>query len=140
KPPAPPMTPAKLPDALVRVSVLVPRATLPEPDKVLMNAPELVPEISKVPLSTTPLDEAMLPAPASASVPPEMVVAPVYVLTPDRVSVPAVSVTPPLPPIEPAKLPAALVSVSVLVPSATLPDPDSVLIEVPDAAMPAMSN
>ena len=76
-PPLPPIAPEKAVEALVRVSVCAPRATLPEPDRVLIEAPDVVPEISKMPLSVTPLDEAILPVPVSASVPPLIVVAPV---------------------------------------------------------------
>ena len=76
-PPLPPIEPAKLPEALVRVSVLVPSATLPEPDSDLIDvlAPE-TPETSNTLLATTPLEFAMLPAPVRASVPAEMVVRP----------------------------------------------------------------
>jgi hypothetical protein len=43
-----------------------------------MDVPLVVPEMSNVPLSTTPLDAAMLPEPAMASVPvPAIRVAPV---------------------------------------------------------------
>ena len=78
-PPAPPMTPLKVPFgppwALVRVSVWPPSATEPVPFKVVMLAPAVVPEMSNVPLSVTPeLDApkelAMLPVPLRARVAP----------------------------------------------------------------------
>ena len=61
----------------VAVSVWLPKATVPLPDSVVIDAPALVLEISNVPLSLTPLDVAMLPLPDSARVPDEIVVAPV---------------------------------------------------------------
>ena len=69
-------------DAFDKVSVWPPSLTeLPAtPDSVVTVAPDVVPEISKVApaLATlTPLDDAMLPMPESASVPALMVVAPV---------------------------------------------------------------
>ena len=78
RPPVPPMIPAKVSLAAVSVRVLVPSVTAPLPDNVLIEAPAVVPEISKVPLSATPLEAAILPEPVSASVEPElMLLAPV---------------------------------------------------------------
>ena len=78
-PPVPPIAPEKVPVPDVSVSVLPPSVTVPEPESVVIDSPPLAAEISNVPpLSTTPLDEAIAPAPDSASVSPEpMVVAPV---------------------------------------------------------------
>ena len=60
-------------------NLLLPKVTTPTPapllDKVLIDAPALVPEISKVPLAATPLEFAMLPVPVNASV----VLAPIVV-------------------------------------------------------------
>ncbi|KQV36726.1 hypothetical protein ASC93_20995 [Massilia sp. Root335] len=56
--------------ALVRVRVWPPSSTAPEPDSDWICAPLSVAAMSKTPLSFTPLDRAMLPEPASASVPP----------------------------------------------------------------------
>ncbi len=64
-PPAPWMEPPKSPSAPVRVSVLAPRNTWPAPPSVLTCAPEVVAEMSKIPLSCTPADWAMEPPPAS---------------------------------------------------------------------------
>ncbi len=76
-PPPPLMAPEKLPEALAKVSVLAPRATLPEPDRVWTEVPAPdTPEMSNAPLATTPLELAMLPAPDSASVPAVIVVRP----------------------------------------------------------------
>ena len=74
--------PAKDPEALARVSVLLPRMTelLAVPARDIIVAPDVVPEMLNVPeeLATfTPLDDAMLPVPVNARVPPLIVVAPV---------------------------------------------------------------
>ena len=53
------------------------RVTAPLPERLLIVAPLLVPEMSKVPLAVTPLDAATLPLPLSASVPPLITVPPV---------------------------------------------------------------
>ena len=75
------ITPLKVVLALLSVRVWAPSLTLPTPapllDKVLIDAPALVPEISKVPLAATLLEVAMLPVPLKAKVPPLMVVVPV---------------------------------------------------------------
>jgi hypothetical protein len=58
--------------------VLTPSVTPPDPERVVIVVPPLVkPEISKVPLSATTLDEAIEPVPERASVPASIVVAPV---------------------------------------------------------------
>ena len=66
------ITPLKVVLALLSVRVWAPSLTLPTPapllDKVLIDAPALVPEISKVPLAATLLEVAMLPVPVNASV------------------------------------------------------------------------
>ena len=67
---------------------LVPKVTVPAPDKVTIDAPEVVPEISNVPLAATLDEDAIAPEVLSAKVPKEIVVVPVYVLAPDNVSVP----------------------------------------------------
>ena len=75
------ITPLKVVLALLSVRVWAPSLTLPTPapllDKVLIDAPALVPEISKVPLAATLLEVAILPLPLKAKVPPLMVVVPV---------------------------------------------------------------
>ena len=73
----PVIPPANVPLALVRVSALLPSATVPVPVSALMEAPLVVAEMSNVPASATPDEEAIAPEPDSASVPPLMVVAPV---------------------------------------------------------------
>ena len=108
---------------------------MPLPDSVTIEAPEVVPEISNVPLSTTSLEPAIEPVPDSASVSPEPmeVVAPPKVFETQSVSVPVPStVRPPLPLITPEKIVLAFVSVSVSLPKSTAPSPDSVTIEAPE--------
>lgn len=112
---------------------------MPEPVSALIVAPDVVPEISKVPLFTTPLEAAMLPAPDSASVPPPIVVAPVKPLTPDSVCAPPLTVRPPVPPIVPLNVPAAFASVSVRPPRATMPEPVNALMVAPEV-VPEISN
>jgi hypothetical protein len=68
-------------DAFDKVSVLPPSTTelLATPASVVMVDPVVVAEMSKVPAALTmftPLEDAMLPLPVSASVPPLIVVAP----------------------------------------------------------------
>ena len=76
--PLPPMVPAKVPLALTRASVLLPRSTLPLPDRLWIAAPALAAAMLKAPLSITLPDAAMLPLPDSARVAPlPIVVAPV---------------------------------------------------------------
>ncbi len=81
----------------------------------------------------------MLPLPVSASVPPLIVVAPLYVWLPVSVCVPAFSVIPPVPPIEPAYVPAAFVRVSVREPRVVTPAPVRAWTEAP-AVAPEISN
>ena len=76
---SPLITPAKVVLAFEIVSVFAPKRTEPAlvPAKVVTVAPEVVPLISNIALSVR-LDElAIEPAPVSARIPPEMVVAPV---------------------------------------------------------------
>ena len=78
RPPVPPMTPPKVVEPAVIVSVCAPSETPPVPDRVLIDAPAEVPEMSNVPLSATPEEVAMLPVPMRARVAPLlMLVAPV---------------------------------------------------------------
>ena len=78
RPPLPLITPEKVLEALVSVSVLLPRTTLPAPESVWTEAPLVVPAMLKLPASATPEEKAIDPVPLSASVVPEpMVVAPV---------------------------------------------------------------
>ena len=65
-----------------------PRLTPPAPDNVAIEVPDEPPLISNVPVAETPLDDAIDPTPDKASVPALIVVEPVYVFKPDRVSVP----------------------------------------------------
>ena len=74
--PSPLITPDKMPVASVMVSVLMPNALVPLPDKVLTLAPELVALMSKLLLLITPLEVAIVPSPDKAKVPAVMVVAP----------------------------------------------------------------
>ena len=79
-PPAPAssITPAKVVEPLLMVSVWVPSVTPPAPDSVVIAVPVPdVPEISKVPSAATPLESLMLPLPESARVPAVIVVRPV---------------------------------------------------------------
>ncbi len=83
---------------------------------------------------TEPLWPAV-PSPSTRAAPAAMVVEPVKVLAPVRVSVPAEMVrAPPWPPspITPEKVPPAAVRVRVLEPRSTTPIPDSDLIKAPD--------
>ena len=76
-PPVPLITPPYEPEDVVSVKVCVPSLTPPVFVRVLMLAPEEVALMSRVPLSSTLLEVAMLPLPDKARVPAEMVVAPV---------------------------------------------------------------
>ena len=72
------MPPENVPDAVVSVKDLPPSVTAPPPDKLVIEAPIVLPEISNVPLSATPDDDAIAPLPFNASVAPELIdVAPV---------------------------------------------------------------
>jgi len=93
---------------LESVSDLPPKLTPVPTDELPVSetiaAPVVVAEISKIPdpLCVTPLEVAMAPVPDKASVPPLIVVAPVYVFAPDNVRVPAVNTRlPSVPPMEP---------------------------------------
>ncbi len=57
------MTPAKVSDAAVKVRVLPPSATVPAPKRLLIDAPLVAPEMSKVPSTSTREDWAIEPAP-----------------------------------------------------------------------------
>jgi hypothetical protein len=72
--PAPPITPEKVSLAAVSVKVFEPNVTTPDPLSVSMLAAEVVPLMSKVPASATPLDVAMEPDPVSARVEPALIV------------------------------------------------------------------
>ena len=75
----PEITPAKVSAALVMVRVLLPNTTEPEllPDRPMMEAPEVVPLISKVALLIRLLEVAMEPVPVKDRVPADTVVLPV---------------------------------------------------------------
>ena len=64
------MLPVNVVDAPVKLSIFVPRATLPLPLRFCTVAPLLVAEMSSVPLSSTLVELAMLPLPPRASVAP----------------------------------------------------------------------
>ncbi len=83
-PPVPPkrppsaITPEKVPEALVSVSVCAPSEATPAPSSVVIEVPAAVPDMSKVPLSMTSAELEIEPAPVSASKPAaSMVVVPV---------------------------------------------------------------
>ena len=61
---------------LVIVKVLPAILTPPAPDKVVIEAPEVTALMSKVPVTATPVELAMLPEPDKAKVPALMVVVP----------------------------------------------------------------
>src|ERR1700690_1931585 len=101
------MTPPNVPEAFDSPSVLLPSATAPLPERLLIVVLKVVrPAIENTPLSLTPLDAEIEPLPASARVPLDIVVAPeiwkllaivkFVPLTNDRV-VPAASDTMPEP-------------------------------------------
>ena len=77
-PPIPEIVPEKVVDALVRVSVLLPSATLPLPLSVMIEAPEPVAEMLNVPgpATLTSLESSMFPLPESANVPALIAVSP----------------------------------------------------------------
>ena len=70
-PPEPLIPPEKVVEALVRVRVSPPRATTPEPDRVMIDAPALVPEMSKTPLTSTSEESAIEPVPVNAKPAPD---------------------------------------------------------------------
>ena len=74
------ITPLNVPLALVRVNAFEPSLMLPIPtslDRVLIDVPVVVPDISNEALLITPLEARMLPAPVIAKVPTVIVVEPV---------------------------------------------------------------
>ena len=73
-PPVPSIAPENVPLAFDSVRVLAPSATAPLPDRLAIEVPPFRPEMSNLPLSARPLDEAIVPAPDSASVAPELIV------------------------------------------------------------------
>ena len=78
-PPAPPsrMVPAKVPLALVKVSVLAPRFTAPKilvPERLLIETPPPARDMSKVPSLITAFEDAMLPPLVRSSWPPPLIV------------------------------------------------------------------
>ncbi len=72
--PAPKMSPEKVPAASVRVRVSAPSRTRPWPERLTIEAPAVVPEMSKRPLSLTPAEWAIEPLPRSARVAPGLMV------------------------------------------------------------------
>ena len=76
-PEAPDRTPEKSVEPLVMVRVLPVMMPAPAPDKVTIDAPEVVALISKAPAIATSLDELIEPEPDRAKVAPDIVVVPV---------------------------------------------------------------
>ena len=72
--PVPEVTPAKVVLPAVIVSALLPSRVEPLPDRVLIEAPVVVPVMSNTPLAATPEEVATLPVPVSARVAPELIV------------------------------------------------------------------
>ena len=128
--PVPLITPLKLPLAFERVNCCAPKAALPVPDKLVSVVP-FEPLILKVPLFATPLELAILPLPLNTNVPPLILVEPLYVLTPDKVSVPAFKTKLPVPLITPLKFPLALLRVNCWAPRFVLPEPSRLVIVMP---------
>ena len=64
------MMPANVVEPAAIVSPFAPSATLPPPVRVAIEAPTVVWEMSKLPLSNTPAEEAIEPVPLSANVAP----------------------------------------------------------------------
>lgn len=131
--PEPEITPPKVEsDEVEVVSVAEPSEIAPVPDDGEVESDPTVSlksaRVNVAPLPTTTFDElSMRFAAPSASVPPEIVVAPVYALEPDSVSVPEpVLVTPPVPELVPEKV--VLLEfppvVRVAEPSESVPEPD----------------
>ncbi len=73
------ITPAKVSAPAVMVRVLLPSTVEPEllPDRLMMEAPEVVPLISKLALLIMLLELAIEPVPVKDRVPAEIVVVPV---------------------------------------------------------------
>ena len=77
------------------VSVLAPSIVVPAP---VIESMVLLPAIDRVPALVTPELPAMLPTPKARVLPEPIVVTPVYVLAPPRVSAPVPAVvSPPVP-------------------------------------------
>jgi hypothetical protein len=77
-PPVPLMAPENPPPALLSVSVLPPKVTVPPPDRLPIDAPAVVPWMSNVPLSATFEVPEILPVVVTFNAAPlPMVVAPV---------------------------------------------------------------
>ena len=76
KTPPPAITPEKVPEALVSVSVWppLPSETPPAPVRVMIDAPPIVPEMSNVPLSMTLAESAIEPVPFSRKAAPVSIV------------------------------------------------------------------
>src|SRR6185436_10383145 len=124
-PPVPLITPEKAVDVLLPpvVSVPVPSVTLPTPAREPIVSAKLFRSKTVPPATTTALVLAMRFAAPNCKVPTLIVVAPVYVLLPERVRVPApFFMSPPVPLMTPliANAP-ALFRESDPVPSATFP-------------------
>ena len=90
------IAPEYVPEAFDSVRVLAPRETPPAPERLTIEAPDVVAAILKPPVAATE-ELAMLPLPESARVPPVIVVMPENVLIPVSVSVPVLRVRPPGP-------------------------------------------
>ncbi len=126
--PVPAITPEKVVDALlVMVKFEAPNDAVPSPERLEIVA-TLVPDVSKVApleIATLPL-VLIVPLPPKANIPAEIVVDPVYVLTPERESVPVPTfVTDPLPAITPENVvDALLVIVKADAPNDAVPSPD----------------
>ena len=73
-PPVPEATPSKVVLPAVMVSVRAPSTAEPLPDNVVIEAPDVVPEMSNTPLSATPDEVAIAPVPVSDKVAPELIV------------------------------------------------------------------
>ena len=73
----PPIAPLNVVLPFVMLRSLEPNVTVPLPDKVTIDAPDVVPEILSVPLACTFDDDAIAPDPDKAIVPLVIVVTPV---------------------------------------------------------------
>ena len=133
------MTPSKVSKAPVRVRVCAPSTTLPVPDRLVTDAPAVVPEMSKVPFTHGSSESAIEPVPIRARVAPASTrVRPVKVLVPESVSVPPETVRPPVPLMTPAKVVEPLVISRYWAPRLTPPPPDRVVMAAPPL-VPEMS-
>ena len=113
-----------------KVNCCAPRFILPVPDRLVIVEPFVL-LISSVPVTLTCELLAIEPLPLNAKEPPLMLVKPVYVFTPDKVSVPAFNAKLPVPLITPLKLPLALLKVNCCAPKEVLPVPVKLVIVVP---------